>query len=100
MPICRETAATAATPCMNLAFRSSSVMSRMAGSNTDPESDTFWTMRPYVKGEILSMLRRVASDIPTLSPAVIRGNVRDNFNCTLGNLGGDAQSLEEGSLLR
>merc|ERR550539_1935468 len=27
---------------------------------------------PYVKGEIPNMFRRVASDIPTLSPAVIK----------------------------
>merc|ERR1740128_1012593 len=72
-PICRHTAATLATPCMNLAFRSSSVMSRISGENTVPASYTFWMMSPYVKGEIFSMFNRVASDIPTLSPAVIRG---------------------------
>merc|ERR1712172_106931 len=44
----------------------------MVGSKIEPESKTLVTCNPYVKGEIPNMFKRVASDIPTLSPAVIK----------------------------
>merc|ERR1719481_1607969 len=58
---------------MNMSLMSSSVMSRISGLNTEPESYTFWMVRPYVKGEIFNMLRRVASEAPTLSPTLMMG---------------------------
>merc|ERR1719392_388671 len=45
-PTFNETAATFLTPAMNLAFKSSSVMSKIAGSNTVPLSYTFWITNP------------------------------------------------------
>ncbi len=52
--------------------KSSVVMSKMAGSNTVPESYTCWMTKPKVNGETFSMFNKVASDAPTLSPSLIK----------------------------
>lgn len=67
-PIPKQTAAKLATPAKNFSLRSSGLMSRMAGAKMVPESYTCSTCRPYEKGDMFNMFRRVASEAPTLSP--------------------------------
>merc|ERR1719200_79376 len=69
----KDKAAMLATPDMNLALMSSSVMSRTLGLKMAPSSKTCKTIKPYENGEMLSMFNSVASDMPTLSPTAIKG---------------------------
>nr|GMD28123.1 cell division control protein 6 homolog B-like [Ipomoea batatas] len=58
-------------PAANFSTRSSSVSSRILGSNTDPSSYTFSTINPYENGLMPSFERRADSDDPTFSPFLI-----------------------------
>nr|GMD23826.1 hypothetical protein G7K_5812-T1 [Ipomoea batatas] len=62
---------TLVNPAANFSTRSSSVSSRILGSNTDPSSYTFSTINPYENGLMPSFERRADSDDPTFSPFLI-----------------------------
>ncbi|VEN49392.1 unnamed protein product [Callosobruchus maculatus] len=48
--------------------RDQGLISKIAGAKIVPESYTCSTCRPYEKGEMFNIFKRVASEAPTLSP--------------------------------
>mmetsp|Transcript_33865 Transcript_33865/g.80453 ORF Transcript_33865/g.80453 Transcript_33865/m.80453 type:complete len:232 (-) Transcript_33865:99-794(-) len=67
-PVAKQTAATLPVAAMNLPMSVSSLILITEGSNTPP-SHTKLTVRPYLNGLMPILVRRAASEVPTLTPS-------------------------------